>query len=292
MSFFKKLFDRRWKKITLITVVVLGAILFCCRVVLFTMRWSDGKAKAIFEKKHAPLQIGDTLVNGHRLHYAISGADSLPTLVFIHGSPGGWIHYSPFMWDSALLRRFRMVSIDRPGFGYSDYGQAMHLQEQSRIILPLLLRLKTSQRMILCGHSLGGPLVAQLAADSPAAFDKIVIVAGALDPAQEKKETWRHIMSHQPLSWFLPGAFRASNTELLYLKEDLKPLAADLAKITTAVSFIHGDDDTWVPIGNVAYGKLKMIHASSITSDTLHGADHLFPWNREAEFKRLLLSVK
>ena len=44
--------------------------------------------------------------------------------------------FSEYMKDSMLLKKFRMVSVDRPGFGYSDYGQAQHLDVQSRLDQP------------------------------------------------------------------------------------------------------------------------------------------------------------
>ena len=73
--------------------------------------------------------------------------------------------------------------------------------------------------MFLAGHSLGGPMIVKLAADDPTLFKTIIIIAGALDVSQEKKETWRHVMNVKPLYWLLPGAFGPSNTELLYLKK-------------------------------------------------------------------------
>ena len=91
--------------------------------------------------------------------------------------------------------------------------------------------------------------------------------------------------------WFMPGVFQTSNTELLYLKEDLKPLANDLDKITCPVLFIHGDKDNWVPIENIAYGQKMMTHAESIRADTLKGADHNFPWKRREEFKNILMHL-
>ena len=145
--------------------------------------------------------------------------------------------------------------------------------------------------MILCGHSLGGPLVAKLAAEDPGLISKLVIIAGSIDPDLEGKETWRQVMHIKPLSWFLPGVFETSNTELLYLKDDLKPLAADLSKISCDVLFIHGNKDNWVPIENIAYGRKMMTHARSISSDTLEGADHNFPWNRREEFKSWLMNL-
>lgn len=272
---------RRIMRVTLGAITLLLAYTIFCQCCM-RMHWSDSKAYSVFKKKNTPLQLYDTVISGRHLHYAVSGNAGKPTLVFIHGSPGSWFHYMKFMYDSALQQKFRIVAIDRPGFGYSDFGKAMHLQAQCELILPILQKLKTDQPMYLCGHSMGGPVTTELASMAPVLFKKIVLVAAALDPSQEKKETWRHIMKNKPLYWLLPGAFGPSNTELLYLKEDLKPMATDLPKITCDVLFVHGDKDTWVPIDNIAYGKKMMTNAASVTCDTLHGADHQIPWkNRE-----------
>ncbi len=254
-------------------------------------RWSDEKAYRVFSSKQVPLHIYDTVIGNRHLHYAVSGSADLPTLVFIHGSPGSWMNYMGFMWDTALQKKFRMVSIDRPGFGYSDFGEAMHLQEQCKIILPVLQSLKTAQPMFLCGHSMGGPVVVELAASDPELFNTIVIAAGSIDVSQEKTEAWRKIMDKKPLYWCLPGAFGPSNTELLYLKKDLVPLQSAFKKITCNVHFIHGTKDTWVPIENIAYGKSMLVNAKSISVDSLPGADHQIPWKNKDAFTNMLLKL-
>jgi pimeloyl-ACP methyl ester carboxylesterase len=272
--------------IALISIWVLLAQCFIMR-----NRWSDNKAYGVFKAKHIPLTINDTVINGGNLHYAICGADSLPTLVFIHGSPGSWMNYMKFMCDSSMRSKFRIVAIDRPGFGYSDFGKAAHLQEQCNIILPVLQKLKMGKPMFLVGHSMGGPVLVALAAKDPSLFHTVVIVAGAIDVSQEKKEIWRRIMNVKPLYWCLPGAYGPSNTELLYLKKDLVPLQNEFKNITCNVLFVHGDKDTWVPIENIAYGQRMMINAKSIAADTLHGADHQIPWKRRNELKEILLNL-
>lgn len=279
------------KKILLYTTLLLSAWIFLSQCLILRNRWSDKKAISVFSGKHVPLSIHDTMINNRHLHYAISGSDSLPTLVFVHGSPGSWMNYMIYMWDTSMQKKFRMVSIDRPGFGYSDFGQAMHLQEQCNIILPVLRSLKNEHPMFLCGHSLGGPVAVQLAASAPELFTTIVIAAGSIDVKEEEKETWRKIMNVKPFYWLLPGAFGPSNTEILYLKKDLIPLQAEFKKVTCNVRFIHGDADTWVPIQNVAYGISMLVNAKSISSDTIPGAGHLIPWKNEAAFRALLLKL-
>jgi pimeloyl-ACP methyl ester carboxylesterase len=278
-------------RITVYTLLLIIVWITLAQCFIMKERWSDAKAYNVFRSKQVPLEMHDTLINGHHLHYAVSGPDTLPTLVFIHGSPGSWMHYMRYMWDTALRKKFRIVAIDRPGFGYSDFGKAMHLQDQCRIIMPVLEKLRTKQPLYLVGHSMGGPVVAKLAADNPGLFKTVVIVAGSIDADQESKETWRHIMAVKPLYWCLPGAFGPSNTELLYLKKDLVYLKDDLKKISCDILFVHGDRDTWVPIENIAFGKKMMVSARSISADTIRGADHQIPWKNREVLRDILLGL-
>lgn len=215
------------KKVTRFLLIFFSLLLvwvFLSQCLIMKNRWSDKKAYGLFESKHIPLKIFDTVINKRHLHYVVSGPDSLPTLVFIHGSPGSWMNYMKYMWDDDMRKKFRIVAIDRPGFGFSSFGKAQHLQEQANMIMPVLQQIKNAHPMFLAGHSYGGPLSIKLAADNPTLFESIVIIAGALDVSKEAKETWRKIVNVRPLYWGLPGAFGPSNTELLYLKKDLVPL--------------------------------------------------------------------
>ena len=288
----QKRFKKIMRRILLYSLLLITIWLLLAQCLIMRNRWSDAKAYRVFKYKNVPLQIFDTVINERHIHYAVCGNSSLPTLVFIHGSPGSWMNYMYYMWDTAMRKKFRIVAIDRPGFGYSDFGKAMHLQDQCNLIMPVLQHLKTDQPMFLVGHSMGGPVVVKLAADNPALFKTVVIVAGSIDVNQETKETWRHIMAVKPLYWGLPGAFGPSNTELLYLKNDLIPLQNDFKNITCNILFIHGDADTWVPIANIAYGKKMMVNAASIVADTIRGADHLIPWKNQEVFRSILLTLE
>lgn len=284
-------FSKIMKRISLYTVLLLLVWILLAQCFIMRERWSDQKAYSVFGAKDVPLQLYDTVIQNRHLHYAVCGSDSLPTLVFIHGSPGSWMHYMKYMWDADLRKKFRIVAIDRPGFGYSGFGKAMHLQEQCNIISPVLQQLKSGRPLFLAGHSMGGPVAVKLAADNPGLVNTLVIIAGAIDIKQEGRETWRHIMNVRPLYWCLPGAFAPSNTELLYLKKDLLPLQDDFKNITCHVLFVHGDKDTWVPIKNIAFGEKMLVNAASVTADTLPGADHQIPWKNRDALKTILLGL-
>ena len=253
---------------------------------------SDAAASSLFLSKGVAVKILDTVINNRHLHYAECGSDTLPTLIFIHGSPGSWSDYRALMWDTDLLKNFRIVSVDRPGFGYSDFGKALPLKKQCELLMPIIKKMGNGKPVYLCGHSMGAPVALQLAASYPQFISGLILVGAPLDVELEAKETWRRVMDVKPLYWTLPGAYGPSNTELLYLKSDLIGLQKEFVKVRAKVSFIHGDKDNRVPIENIAYAENRLINAQGIRSDTLFGAGHFIPWKNKKAFKDLLLQIK
>jgi pimeloyl-ACP methyl ester carboxylesterase len=256
-----------------------------------SFRKADDTAKKEFAKNNIVLTTGEIIVDGRHIHYALTGSDTLPTLYFIHGSPGSWDAFEAYMQDRDLLQRFRMVSIDRPGFGHSDYGRPEHLARQSQLISPLFHTFNNHRPNFIAGHSLGGPMVVKLAADNPALFSGLVILSGSVDPAEEKPESWRPWLFKTPLNYFVPGAMRPSNEELWYLKKDLVDLKADFAKINCPVYIVHGTIDPMVPFANTAYSKKMLVNAPHVELVPLPGANHFIPWTRFEEIKHVLLKL-
>jgi pimeloyl-ACP methyl ester carboxylesterase len=256
-----------------------------------TMRTPDNKMKEEFSKQGVQLTTATQQVAGHAIHYAVTGRDTLPTIIFIHGTPGSWDAFAGYLKDSVLLQHYRLISIDRPGFGYSDFGKAWHLQQQSGMMSPVLQTFKNEKPIFLVGHSLGGPMVVKLAADNPSLFSAVVIISGSIDPAEEKPEKWRPWLFNTPLNLLVPGALRQSNKEIWYFKKDLVGLKNDFNKIWCPVVFIHGQKDTWVPPGNVAYGKRMLVNAAGISELFFPDGNHFIPWTKFAEIKETLMNL-
>jgi pimeloyl-ACP methyl ester carboxylesterase len=257
-----------------------------------SFRVTDSVAKENFKKNGVDLITNTIVVDKRHLHYVQTGSDTLPTLFFVHGTPGSWTAFEGYMQDKDLMKKFRLVSVDRPGFGHSDYGNPINLSEQSIIISPLLDHLKNGKPYYLVGHSLGAPMIIKLAADNPNMnIAALVLLAGSNDPAQEKPEKWRPVLYKTPLKYFVPGAMRPSNEELWYLKKDLVDLKADFSKITEPVYIVHGEKDDMVPFENVAYDKKMLTKAARIEELIFPDANHFIPWTRYGQIKELLLKL-
>lgn len=256
-----------------------------------SFRITDEEAKKQFQQKGLDLNINNIKVGARNIHYVSVGDDSKPMLVFVHGTPGSWNAFMGYMEDKSLTEHFRVVSVDRPGFGYSDFGNVVNLAAQSKILNDWLAKINNGRPVYLVGHSLGGPLVAKMAADAPDSYKGLVIISGSIDPAEEKPEKWRVVLFKTPLNYFIPGAFRPSNKELWWLKSDLRALKDDFGKIHIPVYFIHGDNDTWVPPGNVSFGKKMLSHSNQVGELMLPKGNHFIPWTHFKEIRDVLLHL-
>lgn len=199
-------------------------------------------------------------------------------VVFVHGTPGDAEAWADFV--RATPPGYEFIAVDRPGFGQSRPDQAMpSLARQAQALAPLLL---PGRQTILVGHSYGGPVIAEAAADYPGRVAGLVIVAGALDPAQEKVLPIQYAGEWWGIRSMIPRSLRNANRELLPLKGELARLAPRLSRIGVPVTIIHGTRDDYVPYANMAFMRTRLTHARPLRTITITGADHFLPWTHRA----------
>lgn len=276
------------------TFSIVGVILIIWLVMAqscMKFRISDSDAKENFSKMGVELKTETIKVDGFNMHFAETGNDTLPTLFFVHGSPGSWNAFEKYMQDKDLLSKYRMISVDRPGFGYSNFNTAKNLGEQSELIAAVVNKFKNNKPIYAIGHSLGGPMIIKLQVDNPGMFTGLILLAASVDPNEEKPEKWRGILKNTPLKYFVPGAFRPSNDEIWYLKKDLKKLDKEWDAIICPVWILHGDKDTFVPVGNAEYAKNKLKANQHVEIKILNGARHFIPWEQYEDIKNVLMKL-
>lgn len=269
--------------------VVASYVVFC--QACMTMRTTAREAKTFFTEAKVNYTDSTAIIGGNPIHFIETGQADRPTLFFIHGSPGSWNAFQKYLSDSLLLKKYRMIAIDRPGFGYSDFGRAEDLQTQSDWISAFIGQKRNGKPLVLIGHSLGGPVVAKLAAMHPDWYDHLVILSGAVDPNAEKPEKWRYYLMLKPVRYLIPGALRPSNDELWYLKKDLAELAPELKKITAPVTIVHGTKDKLVPFENVSFMVREFSGAKSIDVIAIEDANHFIPWEHFDAIRKALLAL-
>jgi pimeloyl-ACP methyl ester carboxylesterase len=263
---------------------LLASIVIFCFVLLMDsclqFRMSSSEVNTYFKDKENKATLKQYEIGKRTLNYLITDDTQKPLVIFVHGSPGSLSAFIDFMADTTLLKKAQLISVDRPGFGASDFGYAEpSLTKQAELLKPVLKGNKHNRPVILVGHSLGGPLIAKMAIDYPELVDGLIFVAASVDPNLEPNETWFRAPLATPfLKWILPRSFRASNDEIYKLKPELEQLVPEWSEIKVPAIVIQGTKDSFVPAANADFVNRMLIH-SSVQIQLIEGADHFIPWS-------------
>jgi pimeloyl-ACP methyl ester carboxylesterase len=285
------IFSRRrlWLVISTSVFVFLMILLHAC---MPSFRMSSKEVDAYFSARNLKAQQHKYEIGGREIHYVEAGNPANPLVLFVHGSPGSLSAFIDFLADTALLPRVFMVTSDRPGFGYSNFGVAEpSLAKQGAALKPILELYKNNRPRILVGHSLGGPLIAKMAIDYPDLIDGLIIVAGSVDPELEPNETWFRAPLATPfLSWILPRSLRSSNEEIYQLKPELEKMIPYWKNITCPVIVIQGTNDELVPYENVNFLK-KMLVNAPVSYVIKENMNHFVPWSDPYLIREAILKM-
>lgn len=122
------------------------------------------------------------LANGVRLHYVVQGQG--PTLLLLHGNATMAEDFRLCGLFQRLARRFRVIAIDRPGFGYSTRprGTLWSAPAQARLLLEAL-RMLDAEPAIVLAHSWGTMVALEMALQRPAGVRGLVLLSGYYYPS-------------------------------------------------------------------------------------------------------------
>ncbi len=283
---------RKTVKVLFITVFVFLGLLFLMDSCM-QFRMSKSEINQFFANKKVKGTLHEYLTdNGRTINYLHVGNENLPLVVFVHGSPGSLDAFIDFMVDTSLLNRAQLITVDRAGFGESNFGYGeKSLQRQADYLKPILEKYKNNRPIILVGHSLGGPVIARMAMDYQSLVDGLVIVAGSIDPALEPNETWfRAPLATPLLSWIMPRVFRASNYEIYKLEPELEKMLPLWKNITCPVEIIQGKKDDLVSPANADFAKKMLVNASVhlVIKDDM---SHFIPWQHPELIRESILHL-
>ncbi len=232
--------------------------------------------------------------NGRAIHtIQVSAADSLPLAVLVHGSPGSADAYLTYLADTALAKGLRLAAIDRPGFGYTTgFGKPEpSLAAQAGAVWAVVRELSPQRKVILVGHSLGGPVICRLAMDHPDVVAGLVIVAGSIDPDQEEHPWWQAAIDPPPLKWLIPIALWTSNHEIKPLESEMRAMLPLWSRITCPVRVLHAQDDQLVPVANAEFARRQLVNSSDLQVQILPTGDHFILWNNQTAVHAAVLDL-
>ncbi|MGB0839162.1 MAG: alpha/beta fold hydrolase [Chitinophagales bacterium] len=265
--------------------VLLGLLLLVliAAIVLFhsmTFRKSDADIQKQFTDVPVPIQVETYQAENKQMRYVlIAKEDSLPLVIFVHGAPGGLDMFLDYFQDPVLLNKVRMISVDRSGYGYSDFGIVEpSIERQAALIQPILTQHKNEQAVILVGHSFGGPIAARLTMDYPDLVDGLILAAAAVDPEHENIFAVSPLLEKKWLNWIMPKVWRVTNTEKLTHVEELKKMLPLWKNITIPTTIIQGNADNLVPKENGDFAEKMLVNAPQ-NSIRPKDVGHVIPMN-------------
>lgn len=281
---FKHIFKKRILLIFLGFVLITQTISGCMQ-----FRMSDKKMKKFFASC-TPTPVSQQYeVNKRKVHYVSIGSEDKQPLLFVHGSPGGWNAFEGYFKDTVLVQKFKIMSVDRLGYGKSGFGkEEKSLEKQAAAFLPILEAQK--KPVVLVGHSLGGPTIARMAMDYPDKVKALVFIAPSIDPALEKTK-WMQYPAHWRLTrWMVPKVLRVCNEEILPLKGELEKMLPLWKNIKCPIIFVQGGKDKLVPPGNLDFGKKQLVN-TQVVEMFYPDLNHFIPFTRPDIVREAILKT-
>lgn len=272
----------------ILTLFIIGCLVFDHFI---QFRMSDEQLLTFFSNNQIKGEVRYYHSHGRDLRYVSVGEDSLPALLFIHGSPSSISIYRDYFDDSVFIKKFKMYAVDRPGYGYSGLGNPEpSIQKQAAMIQPILTELNKIKRpVIIVASSYGTSVACRLVMDNPGLVDGLVLVAPSLAPGQEKTYWFTPIIENPFIRWFIPRMFRSANTEKIHHKNELMAMMPYWGNIHIPVMYMQGAKDQLVYTSNADFAKKQLVNASYLDIKLFPGRPHFIPFSERPTIRKKIL---
>ncbi len=251
-------------------------------------RSTDSELQKTFGKKQILTEVDyftiDSLDINIRTQH-VNRKDAVINLVFFHGSPSSLSAWNRYLSDSTFIKNANLHAVDRPGYGYSDFGKEMTSIDLQAKLMSDLIDHYDLENVIAIGSSYGGPLAARLAYEN-SRVKGVIMISPAIDPDNEKY-IWQSKFTQWWLTrWLVPTGYRVAGDEKTVHAKELALIAADWDQVKVPVLHIHGNVDDIVPYENVNYTRNVFENIEIIT---IPNTGHEIAWARPEFIKPLIL---
>lgn len=213
-----------------------------CQILQF--RYSDEKIIKRYNEYNLTPKIGYLNIDNHKIRYLTVGNDSLPSILMIHGSPSSMSIFDRIIRDSSLQSHARIVTFDRPGYGYSEFGNAMvSIDSQCFVVSNLIDSLIPHNDFVIMAVSYGGPIACQMALRHKNRVKGLVLGAPALAPGLETTFDISYPMTWFPTKWIFPRMLRVASREKFAHKKELAKIEKSYSNINVPLIYIQGLND-------------------------------------------------
>lgn len=227
-----------------------------------------------------------------KLYTATFGIDTLQPIVFIHGAPGRWEGFSRQLDDTSFHSKFHLLASDRPGYGFSHYkkkNKKVSIEKQAELIEKSLLLNQSNKKAILVSRSYGAPIAAYMVAKNPEKYEKLIMMAPAIDPDNEKFFKFSKFGKWPVLRWFLPKRFVTAAFEKYDHVEELRRIEPIWSEVVIPTIVMYGGRDWVVTHENFDYAIAKLGEAENRTYIFIPEAGHRISRSHADLLKKYIL---
>lgn len=259
---------------------------------LSEFRQSDAELAEEFNGQRIKPSIHYFSVDNRTIRYIETPADSTkPVVIFVHGAPSSLSFFNKFFHDTSLVNHAQLVAVDRPGYGYSDFGRVeTSIIRQAELLQPLINRYRKAPFLMLVGSSYGGSVSARLAMNNPGIVDHVVFVSSALGPGLERTYGISYLVDLPPLRWLVPPLLRLANDEKLSHRKALNAILPGWPNITAGITMLHGQRDDLVFPANVEFARRQLVNAE-VKQFILPENRHDIVFNKREYMTSIILDV-
>ncbi len=281
----------RWLRISAKTLfgvylfLVVG-LLVADRFVQF--RESDEEIVSFYEAQNLPIHIDTYPCLDRTIRYVYTESNTAkPTILFIHGAPSSSSYYRNFLSDSTLRAKANLIAVDRPGYGYSGFGNPVpELSRQAYMIRPILDSLhKYNHPVLVVGASYGTSIAARLAMDYPNLVDGLLLLAPSLAPGEEKTYDVSYVLESPFFSWAQPRMIHSANVEKFAHTSELTKMLPLWAKIKQPVQYFQGQNDDLIYTTNAGFAKKNLVNTLSLKIQMLPNRGHLIVYDEHVRIR-------
>lgn len=264
----------------LVTIILIGIFVLMKFVFPDFYKTEEEQIEIITEQGQERPTFRTYLVDKQVIHYTHIGDTLKPLVLFVHGSPGSSDAFLRYLADTSLSKVCQMVTVDRPGFGESSGEGEPSIERQAEVLKPIVEKYGKNNKVLLAGHSLGGPIIARMAMDYEELLDGLIILAGSIDPDLEPNEWFRPALKYPPAKWFMNRPFIASNIEIMPLEGELREMLPLWKNIKIPVTVLQGTADRLVPVGNADFAEKMLVNSKKLDIQKIEGENHFFIWTQ------------
>jgi pimeloyl-ACP methyl ester carboxylesterase len=254
--------------------------------------YTDKELEEHYQNKTIKPLYRQTSFLNRSIHYAVfSKSDTLPLLIFVHGAPGAWYGFMNLADDSLLQAHFKIVSVDRLGYGKSGYGkEELSTQLQALSIKNVIEKEnKSKKKVYILGRSYGAPIAAWLAINYPQTFEKLVMISPVIDPEKEKFYWFSNIGRWRAVQWLLPDLLNVATKEKFAHPNEMKRMLPEWEKLYTPTYVLVGEEDQVADTANYTFAKAHIINCPAVFMKLKH-TGHLITRQKPELIKDLLFN--